>query len=158
MAAHIFAELKWRGVNCELVTEYAKDAVWGETTAVLKDQAYVWAKQNHRINRLLGKVNVVVTDSPTPTSLLYTEPDFYENFPDLVLEAFERNRNLNVLIERDKPYNPHGRMQTEEEAKMVDEAADTMLHMYDIPHYHVKGTREAVAAICQRVLAELHDK
>jgi adenylate kinase family enzyme len=28
MAASIFAELKWRGVDCEIVTEYAKELTW----------------------------------------------------------------------------------------------------------------------------------
>jgi len=29
-AADVFAKLKWRGVNAELIGEYAKDLTWSE--------------------------------------------------------------------------------------------------------------------------------
>ena len=37
MAAGLFAELKFRGVNCELATEYAKDKVWEGSLGVFDD-------------------------------------------------------------------------------------------------------------------------
>ena len=49
MVAHTFAELKWRGINCELVTEYAKDKVWEKSFETLENQFYVSAKQYHRL-------------------------------------------------------------------------------------------------------------
>lgn len=36
-AAYIFSQLKMRGINCELVTEFAKDKVWEESHAVFEN-------------------------------------------------------------------------------------------------------------------------
>ena len=37
IAAGVFEELKWEGVNAELITEFAKDKVWEENPAPFKD-------------------------------------------------------------------------------------------------------------------------
>lgn len=43
-AAYIFSELKQRGVNAELVTEFAKDKTWEGNTLALSCQEYVFGK------------------------------------------------------------------------------------------------------------------
>ena len=63
-AAYIFSQLKMRGINAELVTEFAKDKVWEESKAVFNNQAYIFGKQYFRISRCADKVDVVITDSP----------------------------------------------------------------------------------------------
>ena len=50
-------------VDCELVTEFAKDKVWEESTEVFKCQPYIFAKQLFRQSRVKDKVDVIVTDS-----------------------------------------------------------------------------------------------
>ncbi len=45
MAAGLFSELKWRGINCELATEYAKEKVWEESYAIFENQIYIFGKQ-----------------------------------------------------------------------------------------------------------------
>ena len=37
MAANVFSKLKMFGVNCELVTEFAKDLVWDNSMIELSD-------------------------------------------------------------------------------------------------------------------------
>ena len=44
LAAYTFAKLKMLGVNCELVTEFAKDKVWENNNKALANQLYVFAK------------------------------------------------------------------------------------------------------------------
>jgi len=44
MAASIFAELKWNKIDCELVSEYAKQIVWEESYTKLNNQN--WLFQN----------------------------------------------------------------------------------------------------------------
>jgi len=47
MATSVFSHLKWKGWNCEYVSEVAKDLVWEDSLQTLGDQFYVSAKQYH---------------------------------------------------------------------------------------------------------------
>ena len=44
MAALVFSRLKMLNINCELVTEFAKDKVWENNNTALANQLYVFAK------------------------------------------------------------------------------------------------------------------
>ena len=84
-AAYIFSQLKMRGINAELVTEFAKDKVWEESKAVFNNQAYIFGKQYFRISRCADKVDVVITDSPLLLSLVYNnDPVLGEDFNNVV--------------------------------------------------------------------------
>lgn len=116
-AAYIFARLKMKGINAELVTEYAKDKVWEENNEVFRNQAYLLGKQSYRLSRLDGKVDVIVTDSPLPLSILYNEDErLNETFNQSVMDVFNSYNNMNFLLRRTKSYNPSGRRQTEAES------------------------------------------
>jgi len=54
LAAFVFAKLKMIGVNCELVTEFAKDKVWEKNNEALSNQIYIFAKQYYRMSRCTG--------------------------------------------------------------------------------------------------------
>lgn len=65
------SELKKQGFSCEYVPEYAKELVWDNRLDLLA----VLNEQERRINRLIGKVDFVVTDSPLILNALYmSEP------------------------------------------------------------------------------------
>lgn len=118
-AAYIFSKLKMKGINAELVTEYAKDKVWENSTDLIKDQLYVFGNQWHRLNRLKDKVDVVITDSPLLLSLVYNSDKelFGNDFENLVITLSKSfTERLNYFINRVKPYNEMGRLQTEEES------------------------------------------
>ena len=131
-AAGVFADLKDRGICCELVTEYAKDCTWEGRHETLSNQLYVFGKQHHRINRLLGKTSVIITDSPLLLSLHYGSENTSETFKALVKEEAEKLNSLNFFITRVKKYNPNGRNQTEGESDVI---ADKLLNMlkYECP-------------------------
>lgn len=122
-AAYVFSKLKMQGVNCELVTEYAKDKIWEEDTIALNNQAYVFGHQLFRLTKLEGKVDVAITDSPLLLSLIYNNDKkrLGEAFNDVVKNCFNSFDNINFFIHRVKPYDPKGRLQTEKESDELSE-------------------------------------
>lgn len=150
-AAATFAALKQKGVNCELVTEYAKDLVWGRTTTTLGNQIYLFGKQYHRLWRLLGQVDVVVTDSPLLLFLHYGEKES-ETFKQLVLETFKSMDNYNFMLHRVKAYNPAGRVQTEDEAKDIDIILRNLLLDNHVPYEEAYADHSAGEYIANKVI------
>ena len=128
-AAYIFTHLKQLGVNCELVGEFAKDKTWEHNMLALSCQEYVFGKQSYRLARCRDDVDVIITDSPLPLSIIYnTNPAIAESFPKMVMDIFNTYRNLNFFLTRVKPYNPKGRNQTEAES---DALSNEILNLYD---------------------------
>ena len=60
-AAELFAFLKKAGRSCEVAWEFAKDKVFEESYRVLDDQIYIFAKMYHKLYRLSGKVEFIIT-------------------------------------------------------------------------------------------------
>lgn len=156
-AAATFAELKWAGVNAELVTEYAKDLVWGRTTETLGNQIYIFGKQYHRLWRLLGQVDVIVTDCPLFLSMYYGEKQS-DAFRALVLETFKSMDNITFYLNRVKPYNPAGRVQSEEKALEIDQRLYDMLDEHEVDAWFITANREAPEIIARRVLDALTER
>lgn len=156
--AGLFHLLKRADIDCEMVPEFAKDAVWEERYRTLSNQIYVFGKQYHRIHRVHDKVDVTVTDSPILLSIYYDrhyEPETaFEHFPALIIEAHNRMNTLNVFLVRKKKYNSNGRMQTEEQAKQIDIDVMAMLDENNIPYVKVVADENAPAAI-QAIINEI---
>ena len=128
-AAYIFSQLKMRGINAELVTEFAKDKVWEGSKAVFENQAYIFGKQYFRISRCADQVDVIVTDSPLLLSILYNnDEDLGGTFDAVVRRVAQKYNSKNYYLKRVKDYNPAGRFQTEEES---DEIATELKRLLD---------------------------
>lgn len=156
LAAGVFSELKWRGINCELALEFAKDKVWEGSLRVLEDQVYILGKQYHRLFRLKGQVDVALTDSPLFLSLLYGQ-HMGDAFATLALELFHQYSNLVYLVQRVKPYNPAGRVQSEEKARALDSRIEDLLKRHDIPYTVVPGKPESQAQIVEDIKYRIAD-
>lgn len=155
-AAYIFSKLKMLGVNAELVTEFAKDKVWENNTEVLSNQTYIFGKQYFRISRCADKVDVIVTDSPLLLSALYNNSDLLgEEFNNLVAKIFKSYDSVNYFIERDKPYNPKGRLQTEDESDALAIQIKDMLNKYNIHYQCCKGNFDMYERIVNEVYNEV---
>lgn len=144
-AAYIFHELKCSGREIELVTEYAKDMVWEGRMNVLSDQLYMAAKQNRRLTRLVDKkVELAVTDSPLILGALYQPAGYFTNFEPFLVEVFNSYNNFNVFLQRSTVYNPNGRNQTAEEAKVLDEQNLELLKKHHIKVDHFADFKDPV--------------
>lgn len=143
-AAYIFSKLKMNNINCELVTEFAKDKVWEESKEVFNNQAYIFGKQYFRVSKLNNKVDVVITDCPILLSAFYNkkEPPLDKHFNDLVLDVFNYYENINIFLNRDKPYNPVGRFQTEEESNELSLKLKEFLKSNNIKYVEFNGNQE----------------
>lgn len=141
LRAGLFFKLKSLGVSCEEVTEYAKDLTWDKNTSALSDQLFILANQNRRLQRLQGKVEWVISDSPLLLNLNYVVPAYLpKTFRELVFELWDTYDNKNFFINRSKAYVTAGRNQTEEEAKKLDQDILDMLEAKRFRYDFVPGT------------------
>lgn len=150
MAAHVFAELKWLKVNCELVPEYAKEKVWEKSFYTLTNQRLVYGKQHHMLCRVLEHVDVAITDSPLLLSAIYAKKED-KKLVELVIEDYKKFNTINILLIRKKEYNPIGRMQTEKEAIEKDIEIENMLKDNNILYSTIEGKRENVKLIVDKI-------
>ena len=103
-AAALFVYMKLKGMNVELVTEYAKDLVWDNRLEdMLDQQEFIFAEQNHRLHRLRDKVDYAITDSPLLLSTVYpdalTWPAHFE-FCEFVRATDRTYDNVNIYLNR----------------------------------------------------------
>lgn len=149
-AAGVFSLLKLHGVNCEYVPEFAKDLTWENRHKTLKNQLYVFAKQQHRLWRLINKVDVVVTDAPLVQGLAYI--GYNQSLTQTIVDQFNEFENVNFFLMRTKRYNPKGRNQTEEEANDLDASIAHILVSNDIKFKDVAGDVEAINVVTTTIL------
>ena len=156
LASYCFAKLKMMGINCELVTEFAKDKVWEKNNEALSNQIYIFAKQYYRITRCVGKVDVIITDSPLFLSPFYNkDPDIDEPLKELVAKIVAKYDNLNYFLRRVKKYNPVGRLQTEAESNEYGIRIKDMLKSFGIKFREIDGDLMSADMIVQDVIEKL---
>ena len=152
-AAYIFSQLKMRGINAELVTEFAKDKVWEESKEVFNNQAYIFGKQYFRISRCADKVDVIITDSPLLLSTIYNDnPILGEEFNNVVHNVANSYDSINYYITRVKDYNPKGRFQSEEESDAIANRVKNMLDCEGVEYIEKPGSKASYDEIYEEVL------
>lgn len=152
-AAYIFSQLKMRGINAELVTEFAKDKVWEESKEVFNNQAYIFGKQYFRISRCTDKVDVIITDSPLLLSTIYNDnPILGEEFNNVVRNVANSYDSINYYIIRVKEYNPKGRFQSEEESDAIADRVKDMLDYEGVEYIEKPGSKASYDEIYEEVL------
>ena len=136
IASFLFSKFKISlKYTAEYINEYAKDCVYENRLNVLKnDQIYIFAKQNHKLLMIKNYEkcpDFVISDSPLLLSNIYGELNnsISDSFKNLVNEVFNSYNNINFFIERDNniKYEVNGRVQTEDEAKLIDKKIKSYL-------------------------------
>lgn len=154
--AGVFHRLKLYGVNCEEVTEYAKDLTWEGRDYALSNQVYVFAKQLKRMDMLMGKVDAVITDSPLLLSCYYGSLcDLPTSFFGMVRDFVNRQTSMDYFIRRVKPYSPIGRNQEEWESDEIGEELEAALDDHGVRPTFLDGDEQAAPRIAMDVLARL---
>lgn len=158
MAAGVFYKLKMKGVNCELITEHAKDLTWEKNWTALGNQLLTSATQIYKQERVENQVDIIVTDSPMLLGMFYWNDKNKKkknHFKKLLYEIFGEKNNLNVFIKRKKKYNPIGRNQTEKEAQEIDKQTISFLKENNLKFIKVDGTVEGTDKLVETILKRI---
>lgn len=155
MAARIFSDLKMNKINCELVTEYAKQKVWENNMTSLQNQIYIFANQQYRLWTVSKHVDLIVTDSPLILSNIYQAIYGGIELGDLVRKTSDEYHNINIFLKRCKEYNPKGRTQTENEAIDIDNKILEMLNDEIIDYEIFNGDVDNVNNILKYISDDL---
>lgn len=132
---YIVEELKKMGYVTEYVAEYAKDLVWDENFQLLDGtevhQLEILKEQLHRIDRLYGKVDFIVTDASILLNAIYNSeltPE-YEKMLEMLNGQYE---NFNFLVQREGKFEEEGRIHSYEESIRKDNEVEQMLQRYGL--------------------------
>jgi len=155
LAALVFAKLKLLGINTENVYEYAKKLTWHDRQHQLKCQPLIFGKQLNEIEQLLGKVDVILTDSPVIMSAIYSQGRYPESFSQAVLECYNQLPNINYFVQRTKAYNPAGRTQTEQESDELGVKMLDFLKGAGVKYEVTESSDDDAINIVNRILTEL---
>jgi len=157
-AAGLFYRLKMKGINCELITEKAKDLTWEKNFMALDHQLFVSASQVYRQERLEGQVDCLITDSPILLGIFYAKADNSsrnKHLANYLLAAFDEKDNFNVYIKRKNNYSFAGRNQTKEEAEEIDKAVIKFIDYHNIPLFTVDGSQDGLDQLTNAVCGVL---
>lgn len=150
LATNLFGMLKSDGVLCEYVPEFAKELTWEERKVALQDPFYIFGEQEHRLFRLKNKVDIIVTDCPLLLSLFYSKKYNCSNnnyLDKLIIKEFNNYYNLNILVNRKKPFDCRGRNESEEDAKQIDRNLRDWLEDLDLTYMLFDGSRNGADAL-----------
>lgn len=120
--AGLFHLMKLAGLKVDEAPEYAKDLTYDGNLALLSNQWHVTGEQYRRVDRLRNHVDWVISDSPLPLGIIYAEGTVWDQpwYYEAVWASFSSFDNINVFLERVKPFQGYGRNQTEDEARNID--------------------------------------
>lgn len=148
-AGLLFGHMKFKeAFSVELVTERAKELSY-EGTLRFADQLELLAEQRRRLSRLVGKVEIVINDSPLLLTLAYRPEGYLPSYDGLALEAFKSFRNLNVHVIRPDgiPYENYGRDQDEIQSVEKCQLVRSILQQHGVPHIEVSSGFDAIEPI-----------
>lgn len=150
MRARIFTELKYKQLNCEEITEFAKDKTWEENWTALNDQIFMFGSQYHRMYRTMSKVDILLTDSPILLCSIYDKKN-NPHLKNLIIEEHNAMNTLNIFLERKHKYQGVGRNQDEAEAKAVDEKIINLLEEGNVQYITTHSSSQTAIMIANLV-------
>lgn len=145
-ASGLFYYMKVHGINVELVNEYAKEKTWEEHSNILQDQLYILAKQNRKLERLRGKVDYAITDSPIFLGLNYMPDGYPTTFEPFVMDIWNSYDNITYYLHNDGDltYQQSGRSQSLDQAKEKDNEIRNFVETRNISYKPIKISANSI--------------
>jgi len=146
LAAYVFAMLKDKGFDGELVNEYIREHVnRHKRVPSITFQSIVYERQLEKEKIIPPALDFFVTDSPHILSYIfaslyinYQDPDHIELLGDLYLKFLRYSRtayDLVYVLEHNHPPKDDGvRYQTDEEMELLKRMIPTFLDTHRIPY------------------------
>lgn len=153
LAHEVTSELKKAGFTVGFVSEYASEMIRDGRADELRDgslstQQELFIVQAERVQAYLGKVDFVVTESPTILSAFYLKEEgpISEEFKQCVRDDYRSHNNFTCMVKRGQEYIQEGRVQDAAGAAEIDDKIRTWMR-----EEHIKGTynRDAGGLIAQ---------
>ena len=142
--AGLFYKMKKNRHDVEMVIESAKSFVWEGRMEALKCQPFVSSDQLWNIEKLIGKVDYIITDSPFMLAAIYgpiyTGDKYPQSFYDSMIEYHKKIMGYDFVLERGFPYEQNGRVQDEEEASDIHSRILHILHTNGIQYMVMTNT------------------
>ena len=151
LAARLFSELKDRGIQTELVQEYAREHInrLGKVNNILTQYLF-YEKQRQKEDIIPETIEYIITDSPTILCYIYAvyyaiigDVDHQELLVDMysktIRDGLNRYHKI-YFLESNRPYVKDGtRTQTKEESKEIGENIRKFLDLHKIPYKSIQS-------------------
>ncbi len=150
----ICQQLKKLGYNAEYVQEYAKELVYDKNWELLDGseahQFEILKEQVHRMDRLYGQADFIITDSPILLNSIYNQ-ELTAAYSVMVQELHGQYHNFSFFVERDgESFQQEGRIHNLEESIMKDKEIQTLLKNNNI--YYGTYTHETIGKVVQNAI------
>ncbi len=150
----ICQQLKKLGYNAEYVQEYAKELVYDKNWELLDGseahQFEILKEQVHRMDRLYGQADFIITDSPILLNSIYNQ-ELTTAYSGMVQELHGQYHNFSFFVERDREsFQQEGRIHNLEESIVKDKEIQTLLKNNNI--YYGTYTHETIGKVVQNAI------
>lgn len=151
---NICAELKKKGYNAEYVQEYAKELVYDNNMEMLDGSAEhqfdILKEQIHRMDRLIGKTDFIVTDSPILLNMVYNQ-QLTPEYENMVSELSGQYQNFSFFMKRDEnQFQTEGRIHNLAESKQKDTEIKSLLKKHNV--YFGTYSHDTVDVVVQNAI------
>lgn len=158
-ASGVHSKLGRQGYSVELVPEVAKNFAWESFKVknkiykhpIFKQPTYLFASQNRSLQRIRGKVDYAITDSPLILSAVYKEKGYFKEFSKLVLKQFKKYDNINILLKRKHKYIENGRVHKEKEAIKIRKKLIKFLNKHNIKYKEFTTSKNIISKIVKYI-------
>jgi len=120
----VFSHLKKYNLKVEISHEVAKPYVFEKRFDALNCQPLISGEQIWHIERLMGQVDIILTDAPILQGIVYgknaTGTKYPDSFYQFLIDQHKKFGGDNFFIRRGEVYDTTGRTQSFDEAIAVD--------------------------------------